>query len=117
MRAPKRSLRNRGPIEAARAEPEAGPSVERLRRDLERRGMAPTLARPVAARIAARAGQLGPDAYAAFLDGVAVPPELRASAEARFRAEGLLGRRCAREVAGLEARAAEAAWRGRATSP
>ncbi|HEU4383799.1 MAG TPA: type VI secretion system protein [Anaeromyxobacteraceae bacterium] len=52
--------------------------------------------------------------WSAFLDGVAVPPELRASAEARFRTEGLLGRRCAREVAGLEARAAEAAWRGRA---
>ena len=52
--------------------------------------------------------------WSAFLDGVAVPGELRASAEARFRGESLFARRCAREVAGLEARAAEAAGRGRA---
>jgi hypothetical protein len=34
-----------------------------------------------------------------FLDGVTVPPELRAEAEARFRHPGLFGMRCAREVA------------------
>jgi hypothetical protein len=51
--------------------------------------------------------------WSAFLDGVPVPAELRASAEARFRGESLFVRRCAREVAGLEARAAEAAARGR----
>ncbi|HET8733067.1 MAG TPA: type VI secretion system protein, partial [Anaeromyxobacteraceae bacterium] len=50
----------------------------------------------------------------AFLDGIPVPPALAAAAEARFRPAGLLGRRCARETAGLEARAAEA---GRAGSP
>jgi tetratricopeptide (TPR) repeat protein len=50
--------------------------------------------------------------WSAFLDGVAVPAELRASAEARFRREGLFSRRCAREVADLEASASEAAARG-----
>jgi hypothetical protein len=49
----------------------------------------------------------------AFLDGVPVPPALRAAAEARFRPAGLLGRRCAREVAGIERRAAEAQRAGR----
>jgi hypothetical protein len=48
----------------------------------------------------------------AFLDGLAVPPALATSAEARFRPEGLLGRRCAREAAGLEARAVWAGRRG-----
>jgi len=52
--------------------------------------------------------------WSAFLDGVAVPPALRASAEARFRPEGILGRRCVREVAGAEARASLAARQGRA---
>ncbi len=54
--------------------------------------------------------------WSAFLDGVAVPAELRASAEARFRGEGLFARRCVREVAGLEARAAQEAARGRVAS-
>jgi tetratricopeptide (TPR) repeat protein len=48
----------------------------------------------------------------AFLDALPVPPELSAAAEARFRPAGLLGRRCARETAGLEARAREAGRRG-----
>jgi tetratricopeptide (TPR) repeat protein len=52
--------------------------------------------------------------WSAFLDGVAVLPELRVAAEARFRPEGILGRRCAREVAGVEARAALAGRLGRA---
>jgi hypothetical protein len=52
--------------------------------------------------------------WSAFLDGVAVPDRLRAAAEARFRGESLLVRRCAREVAGLRTRAARAAGRGRA---
>jgi len=50
--------------------------------------------------------------WSGFLDGVTVPPDLLASAEARFRPEGLFSRRCAREVAGLETRAAEALRRG-----
>jgi len=49
-----------------------------------------------------------------FLDGVEVPSELASAAEARFRPTGLLGRRCAREVAGLERSGAEAAREGRA---
>jgi tetratricopeptide (TPR) repeat protein len=52
--------------------------------------------------------------WSSFLDGVVVPAELRHSAEARFHAEGILGRRCAREVAGVEAGAALAARAGRA---
>ncbi len=50
--------------------------------------------------------------WSRFLDGVAVPPDLLASAEARFRPEGLFSRRCAREVGGLEGRAREALGRG-----
>ena len=49
----------------------------------------------------------------AFLEGVAVPPELAVAAEARFRPAGLLGRRCARETAGLEARARAKAAAGK----
>jgi hypothetical protein len=48
----------------------------------------------------------------AFLDGLPVTPALAAAAEARFRPAGLLGRRCARETAGLEVRAQEASRRG-----
>ncbi len=48
----------------------------------------------------------------AFLDGVPAPPELAVAAEARFRPAGLLGRRCARETAGLEARAQAEGHRG-----
>ena len=48
-----------------------------------------------------------------FLDGIPVPPELASAAEARFRPPGLLGLRCAREVAGLEVRAGEAEREGR----
>ena len=47
-----------------------------------------------------------------FLDTVPVTPGLLAAAEARFRPAGLLGRRCARETAGLEARAQDAGRRG-----
>lgn len=50
--------------------------------------------------------------WSGFLDGVAVPPDLLAAAEARFRPEGLFSRRCAREVAGLESRASEALSHG-----
>jgi tetratricopeptide (TPR) repeat protein len=49
----------------------------------------------------------------AFLDTVPAPPELAVAAEARFRPAGLLGRRCARETAGLEARALAAARDGK----
>ena len=49
----------------------------------------------------------------AFLASVPVPPELAVAAEARFRPAGLLGRRCARETAGLEARAMDASREGR----
>ncbi|HZZ84946.1 MAG TPA: type VI secretion system protein [Anaeromyxobacteraceae bacterium] len=42
-----------------------------------------------------------------FLDGVTVPPELRAAAALRFRRGSLFTRACAREVAELEARAGE----------
>lgn len=42
-----------------------------------------------------------------FLDGVSVPPDLRAAAALRFRRGSLFARTCAREVAGLEARAGE----------
>lgn len=52
--------------------------------------------------------------WLAFLDDVAVPPALAAAAEARFRPAGLLGRRCAREVAGLERSAWDAQHQGRA---
>ena len=48
-----------------------------------------------------------------FLDGVQVPPELASAAETRFRPPGLLGRRCAREVAGLERLAARQERDGR----
>ena len=47
-----------------------------------------------------------------FLDTVPVTPALSSAAEARFRPAGLLGRRCARETAGLEARAQDAGRRG-----
>lgn len=42
-----------------------------MRRDLERRGVGPSVSRPVAASIAPRAAALSGDAYGAFLDGVA----------------------------------------------
>jgi len=48
-----------------------------------------------------------------FLDGIPVPAELAAAAEARFRPPGLFGRRCAREVAGLEGEAIEEERAGR----
>lgn len=51
--------------------------------------------------------------WLSFLDGVAAPPQLAAAAEARFRPPGLFGARCAREVALLEWRAAEAQGEGR----
>ncbi len=51
--------------------------------------------------------------WSAFLDGVVVPPALRAAADARFRGESLFVRACVREVAGLEARANELGKSGR----
>jgi hypothetical protein len=44
---------------------------ERVRRDLESRGLAAAASGPVALRIAPQAAELTGDAYAAFLDGVA----------------------------------------------
>ena len=52
--------------------------------------------------------------WSAFLDLVPAPPGLQAAAEARFRTGSLFARRCAREVAGIEAMAAHAARAGRA---
>jgi hypothetical protein len=70
MRSPKRPQRRTR--EAATGAPDAeAVRVERLRRDLELRGVAPAVARSVAARTAVRAGGLESEAYAAFLDGVA----------------------------------------------
>ena len=44
---------------------------DRLRCDLEQRGVDPSVSRAVARRIAPRAAELSSDAYPAFLDGVA----------------------------------------------
>jgi hypothetical protein len=49
-----------------------------------------------------------------FLDGVELAPELVEAARARLERRSIFGRRCAREVAALEARAAAAAAAGRA---
>ena len=82
---------------------------------LERRGPEPVLRAyagvPFAEAFGAPLAPLEAD-WHAFLDALPVPPELSAAAEARFRPSGLLGRRCARETAGLEARAQEAGRRG-----
>lgn len=82
---------------------------------LERRGPEPVLRAyagvPFAQAFGSPLAQLESD-WHAFLDALPVPPELSAAAEARFRPSGLLGRRCARETAGLEARAQEAGRRG-----
>ena len=82
---------------------------------LERRGAAPVMraysGTPFAEAFGAPIGRLEAE-WHAFLDGVPVPPELAVAAEARFRPAGLLGRRCARETAGLEARALEAGGSG-----
>ena len=67
----KRSRRGNGWRQPASAEWEAADLVERLRRDLEQRGVAAAVSGPVAARIATRVAGLDPDAYAAFVDGVA----------------------------------------------
>ena len=79
-----------------------------LRFLLERHGPAPVRRAYGGAPFAEAFGRPLPALEAdwlAFLDGIPVPPELAAEAEARFRPGGLLARRCAREVAGLEARA------------
>jgi hypothetical protein len=52
-------------------------------------------------------------AWLRFLDGVEPPPGLAGLAPARLRRPSLFGRRCAREIAALEARAAAAAAAGR----
>jgi hypothetical protein len=70
MRGPKRLQRHAGWRDPAEDVEEAA-LRERVRRDLELRGVAPAAAPAVAARIAVRAANLAPDAYAAFLDGVA----------------------------------------------
>jgi hypothetical protein len=87
MRTTRRPQR-RAAREATTAEPdEAGLRMERVRRDLELRGVAPAVARSVAAAIASRAVGLAPEAYAAFLDGVAAghgaaPADVRAESGA-----------------------------------
>ncbi len=82
---------------------------------LERRGAGPVVrayaGTPFAEAFGAPIGALEAE-WHAVLDGVPVPPQLAVAAEARFRPAGLLGRRCARETAGLEARAMEAGGRG-----
>ena len=82
---------------------------------LERRGPGPVL-RAYAGTPFAEAFGVPPERmegeWHAFLDALPVPPELAVAAEARFRPAGLLGRRCARETAGLEARAQAAGIRG-----
>ncbi|BDG08691.1 type VI secretion system protein [Anaeromyxobacter paludicola] len=83
-----------------------------LRWLLDTRGAAPVralyahgdFARAFGAPLPALAAEWG-----RFLDGVAVPPELRAAAQLRFRRGSLFTRTCAREVASLEARAADLA--------
>jgi hypothetical protein len=52
--------------------PETPEAVERVRRDLELRGVSPAVSGPVAARIATRVDGLAAEAYAVFLDGVAL---------------------------------------------
>lgn len=82
---------------------------------LERRGPEPVLRAyagvPFAEAFGAPIGELEGE-WHAFLDGLSVPPGLAEAGEARFRPAGLLGRRCARETAGLEARALAAGARG-----
>ncbi len=82
---------------------------------LERRGPGPLLraysGAPFAEAFGAPLERLTGD-WHSFLDSMQVPPELLVAAEARFRPAGLLGRRCAREAAGLEAGARTAERRG-----
>jgi hypothetical protein len=75
---------------------------------IEKRGAAPVLrayaGTPFAEAFGRPVSELEGD-WHAFLETIPVPPGLAVAAEARFRPAGLLGRRCARETAGLEARA------------
>jgi hypothetical protein len=83
----------------ARAYVAAGSFVAWL---LETRGAAPVVAAYGHRDLARAFGEPLPALEAGwgrFLDGVEVPPALRAEAEARFRHPGLFGQRCAREVA------------------
>ena len=84
---------------------------------IERRGAAPVLrayaGTPFAEAFGRPITELEQD-WHAFLDTLPAPPELAIAAEARFRPAGILGRRCARETAGLEARARSASRGGQA---
>jgi tetratricopeptide (TPR) repeat protein len=97
---------------AARAYGASGSFLASL---IETRGAAPVLrayaGTPFAEAFGRSIAELEQD-WHAFLDTIPVPPELAVAAEARFRPAGLLGRRCARETAGLEARAQAAARSG-----
>lgn len=97
---------------AARAYGAAGSFLAFL---IEQRGPEPVLRAYAGAPFAVAFGAPMEElerSWHAFLDGLTVPPGLAAAAEARFRPAGLLGRRCARETAGLEARAQAAGARG-----
>ena len=98
---------------AARAYGASGSFLEYL---IEKRGAAPVLrayaGTPFAEAFGRPISELEHD-WHAFLGAMTVPPELAVAAEARFRPAGLLGRRCARETAGLEARAQASAHAGR----
>ncbi|MFL5263476.1 MAG: type VI secretion system protein, partial [Anaeromyxobacteraceae bacterium] len=88
-----------------------------LRFLIERHGPAKVLAAyredDVAAALGRPLTDLGAE-WNRFLDGVAVPAPLAAAAEVRFASESIFSRRCAREVADDEARAAALAAAGRA---
>ena len=98
---------------AARAYGASGSFLEYL---IEKRGAAPVLrayaGTPFEEAFGRPISELERD-WHAFLGSMPVPPELAVAAEARFRPAGLLGRRCARETAGLEARAQASAHAGR----
>jgi hypothetical protein len=90
-----------------------------LRFLLDRYGPAPVLAAYRRGDVTAAFGRSLADLEAEwqrFLDGVTVPPELAAVAEARFERASLFARACVREVASLEGDAARATAAGRAAA-